>query len=93
MFRRHLNAASNPPCPLPWSWDAAVSGAGISAIVYRDAGAVTEIARKKSGADESQSATIKRGQTVRQLDFLGVWLVPAEVRSQPGQTWRGEVVT
>lgn len=49
-----------------------VSGAGISAIVYPDAGAVTVIARKKSGADESQSATIKPGQTVHQFDFLGV---------------------
>jgi len=49
-----------------------VSGAGISAIVYPDAGAVTVIARKKSGADESQSATIKPGQTVHPFDFLGV---------------------
>jgi len=66
------DAAGNPPCPLPSSWDTSASGAGISAIVYRDPGAVTVIVRKKSGTDESQSAAITDGQSLHQFDFSGI---------------------
>jgi len=66
------DGAGNPPCPLPSTWDTAGTGAGISAIVYRDPAAVTVTVWKKSGADESQSATIKPGQSLHQFDFPGV---------------------
>jgi len=63
------DAAGNPPCPLPSIWNTAVSGAGISVFASRDPTAVTVTVRKKSGVDESQSATIKPGQSLHQFDF------------------------
>jgi hypothetical protein len=66
------DADGNPPCRLPDTWDTAVTGAGISATVYRDPTEVTVTVRKKSGVDESQSARIKPGQSLHQFDFPGV---------------------
>jgi hypothetical protein len=66
------DAAGNPPCRLPDTWDTSATYAGIKVLVYRDPTAVTVTVRKESGADESQSATIKPGQSLHQFDFLGV---------------------